>query len=994
MLIKELHIYGYGKFENSRFSDLNQVQVIFGENEAGKSTIRSFIQSILFGFPLKNQQELRYEPKDHTKYGGKLILEHPKFGKVIVERVKGKAQGDVSVFLEDGTSGGEELLAEILGPLDKSLFQSIYSFDIHGLQNVQRLKGEELNRFLFSASSIGSEKVMEALNQIEREMERLFKPNGTRPEINQRLAQLKQTDQKLKEAKAKNDTYTSMLLQLENTIKLLDEKRQQIRHLEEELKRKKEWNRIYPYLKKRETLLKQLEEIGDVPFPIGGLEKFQRLEAEMSSAKKKWAVLKERKENITKELQHHPLDKSLLEKADEILSFVEELPQYRLHLQKLEEEKLKINQLEQELEELFQQLGFELEEEKVLNLNLSFSVKDAITRLEQSKRGLQEKRKDLNVEEERIQDKLRAQEKWLADLEARRLSEKERNRLEKIRETDEAQQALLERIEWTDQQLRLFNQESVKKNKGIGIPIVLFAFVAISAIGLFFFEKWEMALGLILSVPIIAVILISQKKNKSKGNEFYKTLLREKERLEHELKELGPLNGEKIDAKKELERDEQLGREIEMEKMKLSQLEEQFRRLINSNEEWEKAWKETEQKLLDVGKTLYLGPNLSKYYLLDAFQLLEKVKGKTLEKRRSEEEAAIHKEKLLQFETSFDKLALSFSPNTKSYPDIVIELRNRLNEQLERKKLVEERKRKLEEIEADLFSLEKELAMIDDEVQRLFDEAKVSTKEQFFDQLEKLELRRKLLEQLAIVQEELEKTTYPFGKEEIKNLRFYPDSVFEEIEQKREDFRKEIENLEQERASLKHQIEILESGGTFTELLHQFHEETYEFQELGKKWAALSVAKNLLEKSMEKYKKEKLPALLQQATSFFQQLTNENYRKIYLSPDKDELLVERKDGMFFSPSELSQATKEQLYISLRFALAETLTDALKPPLIIDDGFVHFDATRLKAMMGLLQTVGKKRQVLFFTCHQHLILYFDESNVLQLNEVQKGTVPLH
>src|SRR5690606_31252070 len=141
---------------------------------------------------------------------------------------------------------------------------------------------------------------------------------------------------------------------------------------------------------------------------------------------------------------------------DEILSFAEELPQNRLHLQKLEEEKFKINQLEQELEELFQQLGLELVAEKVLNSKLSFTVIDAITRLEQSKRGRQEKRKDLNVEEERIQDKLRAQEKWLADLEARRLSEKERNRLEKIRATDEAQQALLERIEWTDQQLRLF----------------------------------------------------------------------------------------------------------------------------------------------------------------------------------------------------------------------------------------------------------------------------------------------------------------------------------------------------------------------------------------------------------------------------------------------------------------------------------------------------------------------------------------------------------
>jgi len=148
MVIKEIHIYGYGKFENYRLENLQQVQVIFGKNEAGKSTLRSFIQSILFGFPMKNQNEPRYEPKNHAKYGGKIVLYHPEYGRVVVERVKGKAQGDVSVFLEDGTYGEEELLSALLGQLDKGLFQSVYSFDIHGLQNIQRLKGEELEPFL------------------------------------------------------------------------------------------------------------------------------------------------------------------------------------------------------------------------------------------------------------------------------------------------------------------------------------------------------------------------------------------------------------------------------------------------------------------------------------------------------------------------------------------------------------------------------------------------------------------------------------------------------------------------------------------------------------------------------------------------------------------------------------------------------------------------------------------------------------------------------
>ena len=43
MRIEKLHIYGYGKLENVEM-DLSLLTVLYGENEAGKSTIRSFIK--------------------------------------------------------------------------------------------------------------------------------------------------------------------------------------------------------------------------------------------------------------------------------------------------------------------------------------------------------------------------------------------------------------------------------------------------------------------------------------------------------------------------------------------------------------------------------------------------------------------------------------------------------------------------------------------------------------------------------------------------------------------------------------------------------------------------------------------------------------------------------------------------------------------------------------------------------------------------------------
>jgi uncharacterized protein YhaN len=93
--IKALHIYGFGKLENvmiDRFSP--EIQVIYGQNEAGKSTIMAFIHAIFFGFPAKSQNELRYEPKRVFKYGGKISVETKAERILTIDRVAGRAAGD------------------------------------------------------------------------------------------------------------------------------------------------------------------------------------------------------------------------------------------------------------------------------------------------------------------------------------------------------------------------------------------------------------------------------------------------------------------------------------------------------------------------------------------------------------------------------------------------------------------------------------------------------------------------------------------------------------------------------------------------------------------------------------------------------------------------------------------------------------------------------------------------------------------------------------
>ena len=78
-------------------------------------------------------------------------------------------------------------------------------------------------------------------------------------------------------------------------------------------------------------------------------------------------------------------------------------------------------------------------------------------------------------------------------------------------------------------------------------------------------------------------------------------------------------------------------------------------------------------------------------------------------------------------------------------------------------------------------------------------------------------------------------------------------------------------------------------------------------------------------------------------------------------------MVRHRDGQMYHPIELSQSTKELLYIALRLSLIKILKPYYSLPIIIDDAFVHFDAERRSRMMKYLRGMSEEFQILYFTC---------------------------
>ncbi len=78
MKINFLKINGFGKIKNKEINLNKKINLIYGENEAGKTTLLKFIPSMLYGISKnKNGKEIsdydKYKPWDESEFSGKII---------------------------------------------------------------------------------------------------------------------------------------------------------------------------------------------------------------------------------------------------------------------------------------------------------------------------------------------------------------------------------------------------------------------------------------------------------------------------------------------------------------------------------------------------------------------------------------------------------------------------------------------------------------------------------------------------------------------------------------------------------------------------------------------------------------------------------------------------------------------------------------------------------------------------------------------------------
>ncbi len=163
------------------------LHLLYGCNEAGKTTTLRAIRYLLFGFPLQVQDDFLH-PYKRLRVGG--ALRHS-CGRVL-EVIRRKGNVQTLRAADDQTVVDEAQLQAILGPVDEAFFKAMFGLDhlslVQGGEQIASGEGD-LGELLFSAGS-GVLDLHSVQERLDQEAASLFLPQGKRPMLNEALAEL------------------------------------------------------------------------------------------------------------------------------------------------------------------------------------------------------------------------------------------------------------------------------------------------------------------------------------------------------------------------------------------------------------------------------------------------------------------------------------------------------------------------------------------------------------------------------------------------------------------------------------------------------------------------------------------------------------------------------------------------------------------------------------------------------------------------------------
>ena len=179
--LEHVKLTSFGKFSNTIVGPFKPgMNVVYGSNEAGKTTLNELVKGVLFGWPNSRGQNNPYRP-EQAERAGSLFFRNAATGEVDeAKRAKNS----------EGVQAPEELLADI----DQETYNTIFALTSEELLHLNR-HNEVTAHLLTAGSGTGSSpaKALEEVNErIRFELSRSTKNPDSVPNLKEKRARLRE----------------------------------------------------------------------------------------------------------------------------------------------------------------------------------------------------------------------------------------------------------------------------------------------------------------------------------------------------------------------------------------------------------------------------------------------------------------------------------------------------------------------------------------------------------------------------------------------------------------------------------------------------------------------------------------------------------------------------------------------------------------------------------------------------------------------------------
>jgi len=1019
MRISGWHINGYGMFTDYKLDDLpSGLTVLYGPNEAGKSTLVNYVLSILFGFTDGRSRGPHYEPLVGGNHGGKLFLRDGD-GEYVIERTKvGKVP---TVRYPGGEIGGQEAIRDLLGNADRTLFQNVFAFGLKELEDLTALEDDSVRERIFATPTFGGgPSAREIIKEFELREKELFRPRSEST-ITDLRRKLEAAHGELRALQGEAKSYEQAMRDLDEANDAVESVSAGLREKRQEATQYKTLIEVWPQRSERLAAEREAESI-QLPDAVEMASEARLREAKQEIGERKVAV-RERKDGLDRQqsrLNRANVDDLLPPVATQARKLHAEIQRYDTDRTRLGTFETKIESFQTDASRSLTELGAQWDKDRVEAFDTSIPIKgklvdwrdksgevdkavaDAARRVADLEGRLEEASADRRGHEDKLEEYATmpsAEEIEASEAKTRRmrvLSGKAAELRERVRADDERSAAVQEVL------------ESVGRTARVGVPprilfVVPVVFGIVGVVAGIAGEFLSAVLLLVLAAASgIGAVLWrrsartagegkaggTKPERRSVGHETRRELESAEADARNLAAELGfddtpsgseveerlaviarqRANRSTADALASLvdgarEKERKLQEQIEATD---KEMEEQRSARQQLGEEWD-TWR-TEQGIAEPMK-----PEV----VMDLVPAIATARDLIRQEGDARAEASDVRQRIEQFE----QLAMAALKAAERDDDLIDSGLMAAVETLYQDVLADEKKREsiaglktgIEGAQKNHEEAEGELAEAEAVRDRVLAEAGVADGAALDEAIGKLQRKAELEQRVADLSRLIE-TAIGGGESGDLMREELATGDLPRWQASREEARELVEQLEKEQEeAVRYHQDLKTSAATIagsTEVARQaLAVEAYRVELAGAtaEWVRAATARALIDATLERFERKHQPKVVERAAELFNQVTDGRYPELLSTESALKVMNRAADSVDIV--DLSTGTVQQLYLCLRFALAEEFARrGAKLPLVMDDVLVNFDPERAASMAGVIAEIAAEHQVLLLTCH--------------------------